>query len=139
MPRKYIPTFNHSQIKKLIRLLDMMYKPSEIADEIGVSVDTIRRSYIPAGLPIEKDTTGHTWINGASFAKWAKEQKPSRKKVGSGKMPDDQAFCLRCKKSVPFPINPQKIIPINRYLEMMQATCPICGVKVNKARSKKRV
>lgn len=138
MPRKYIPTFKHAQIKKLARLLDMMYKPSELADEIGVNIDTVRRSYIPAGLPVEKDETNHTWIHGLTFAKWAREQIATRKKKRS-KLKDDEVYCLSCKKVVSgFPAKPKKIIPVNRWLEMAQAACPICGTKVNKARKRVR-
>lgn len=138
MPRKYIPTFKHAQSVKLARLLDMMYKPSEIADELGVSVDTVRRSYIPAGLPVEKDTTGHTWIHGITFANWAREQIAARKKGKREKLPENKAYCMSCKKVVDFPAKPKKIIPVNRFLEMMQAACPICGHKVNKARGVNR-
>jgi len=40
-----IPQLKHQHIIKLSRLLNMLYKPSEIAEEIGVSVDTVYRSY----------------------------------------------------------------------------------------------
>ena len=38
------PVLKHTHIIKLGRLLDMMYKPAEIADEIGVTPDTVYRS-----------------------------------------------------------------------------------------------
>ena len=132
------PKLGHSQ--KLARLLDMMYKPSEIADELGVTLDTVRRSYIPAGLPVTKDSTGHTWIHGLTFAKWARESIIARKKNKyEKKCPLDEAYCLSCKKRVKFPyLNPPKIKPNNRFLEIMQAPCPICGKTVNKGRGIKR-
>lgn len=44
------PTLKHTQIVRLARFLDMMYRPSEVAEEIGVTQDTVYRSYLPAGL-----------------------------------------------------------------------------------------
>ena len=130
------PTFKHGQ--KLARLLDMLYKPAEIAKELDVTYDTVMRSYVPAGCPVTRDDTGHIWIHGLTFAKWAREQIAARKKRNGEKLPADLAYCFGCKKRVKFPLNPKKIIPVNRFLEMMQAPCPICGKKVNKTRGKIR-
>jgi len=46
------PLLKHCHIIKLGRLLNMLYKPSEIAEEIGVAQDTVYRSYLPAGAPL---------------------------------------------------------------------------------------
>jgi hypothetical protein len=131
------PKFGNSQ--KLSRLLDMLYKPSELADELGVTLDTIRRSYIPAGLPVIKDDTGHIWIHGLSFIKWVNSNQNARQKRDKNKCPIDESFCFSCKKRVKFPyLKPAKVMPANRWVEMMQAPCPICGGKVNKLRGIKR-
>lgn len=128
------PIFKHAQVVKLARLLDMQYKPSELADEIGVTYDTVKRSYIPAGCPVVRDGSGRMWIHGLSFADWARaaiaEHKPKRRE----KLPANRAYCVSCRRVVAFPAKPEKIIPVNRWLEMAQATCPECGKKINKAR-----
>jgi len=52
------------QMAHLPRLLWMYYSPSELADEIGCNVDTIYKSYIPAGCPHTRDERGRIWIKG---------------------------------------------------------------------------
>jgi hypothetical protein len=127
------PLLKHTHIVKLGRLLDMLYRPAEIAEEIGVNVDTIYRSYLPAGLPYTRDGRGNIWIHGPAFVAWAKQTitKKKTKRVG---LPDGQAWCLKCKGPVPL-INPTNK-PINRYLELQQAACPICGTIINRARAR---
>ena len=49
----------HTHIIKLGRLLDMIYKPSEVAEEISVTTSTIYGSYLPAGLPYIRDAKGN--------------------------------------------------------------------------------
>ena len=49
------PRMSQSQIARLGRLLWMRYKPSELADELGCSVDTIYKSYVPSGCPHQRD------------------------------------------------------------------------------------
>ena len=126
------PLLKHTHIIKLGRLLDMLYKPSEIADEIGVSQDTVYRSYLPAGLPHTRDEQDNVWIHGPAFIGWARET-ISKRKARRRPLPDDQAWCLACKGPVPL-INP-KIKSVNRYLEMLQAVCPQCGTTINRARA----
>ncbi|HKJ37257.1 MAG TPA: hypothetical protein VJ972_00650, partial [Anaerolineales bacterium] len=79
-----VPTLKHQHIIKLSRLLDMMYKPSEIAEEIGVTQDTIHRSYLPAGLPHHRDEQGHVWIHGPAFVSWARHTIANKKKDRKG-------------------------------------------------------
>jgi len=112
----------------------MMYKPAEIAEEIGVSVDTIYRSYLPAGLPCVRDGDD-IWIHGLAFVAWARETISKKKSERAG-LPDGTAWCMKCNQAVQL-INP-KIKPVNRYLELMQARCPQCGMKINRARARQR-
>jgi DNA-directed RNA polymerase subunit RPC12/RpoP len=49
-------------------------------------------------------------------------------------LPADHAWCMKCNQSVEL-INP-KIKTVNRYLELLQATCPHCGNKINRARAR---
>lgn len=127
------PLLRQKQIVKLARLLDMLYKPAEIAEEIGVTPETIYRSYLPAGLPYTRDAQGNIWIHGPAFVSWAREM-ISKRKSERVALQDDQAWCLKCRGPVQL-INP-KIKKSNRYLELLQAHCPICGSTINRARSR---
>ncbi len=130
------PLLKHAHIIKFGRLLNMMYKPSEIAEEIGVSQDTVYRSYLPAGLPHERDADGNVWIHGPAFVSWAKQTIAQRKSKRAG-LPDGHAWCMKCNRPVVL-INP-KVRTVNRYLEILRAPCPYCGKIVNRARAREGV
>ncbi|MAT45375.1 MAG: hypothetical protein CL609_23850 [Anaerolineaceae bacterium] len=123
------PLLKREQIIKLQRLLDMMYKPSEIADEIGVNVYTIWRSYLPAGAPHDRDKSGNIWIHGPSFREWALTQAGLRKRKKHELQPDE-AWCMKCNK--PVKINNGKERPINKHTGLLQGKCALCGAKVNR-------
>lgn len=55
---------------KLKRLLYMEYRPSELADELGLDIQDIYKYYMPKGCPYTKDDTGHVWIVGTEFRTW---------------------------------------------------------------------
>lgn len=131
MPRQ--PLLKHQHIVKLTRLLDMLYKPGEIAEEIGVSPDTVYRSYLPAGLPHLRDANGHIWIHGPAFIAWARQTITKKKNKRAG-LPLDHAWCMKCDQ--PVALNSPKIKAVNRYLELLQAKCPNCGKTVNRARAR---
>ena len=113
-----------NQLRKLSRLLDMLYKPSELAEEIGFTRRQIYRAYIPLGCPHERDETGHLWINGEAFHQWYRE---TYKKA---EIAEDEVYCLACKQivSIHNPIKKRK----GRYHYLL-ITCPECGKKVSKA------
>jgi hypothetical protein len=127
------PLLKHTHIVKLGRFLDMLYKPSEIAEEIGVTADTVYRSYLPAGLPHTRDAQGDIWIHGPAFTAWARET-ISKKKARRAGLPDGYGWCLKCSQAVP--LNNPTIKPSNFYLELLQAPCPHCGRTVNRARAR---
>lgn len=127
------PHLKHQHIIKLTRLLDMLYKPSEIAEEIGVAQDTVYRSYLPAGLPHIRDADGRVWIHGPAFITWARETISKKKNKRAG-LPEDSAWCLKCNQ--PVPMLAPRIKPVNRYLELLQSTCPQCRSKINRARAR---
>jgi hypothetical protein len=116
---------------RLGRLLNMRYRPAELASEIGCHPDTVYRSYIPAGCPHERDGRGHIWIVGTEFAEWAQNlASQDRVKLAAG-----EAFCFKCSKAVRM-AGPVTIKRTNRYLEMASARCPECGTVVNRARAR---
>lgn len=127
------PTLKHTQIIRLSRILNMMYRPSEIAEEIEVTADTIYRSYLPAGLPHIRDGQGNVWIHGPAFVSWAKETICKRKSQRSG-LPADHAWCMKCNR--PVLMKRPTVKTVNRYLEILQAACPHCSRTVNRARAR---
>lgn len=126
---------SRAQVIRLSRLLEMKYRPSELAEIIGVHVDTVYRSYMPAGCPYERDSTGHIWIVGSAFRAWAKEILAIRKKRKTYHMGGDEAWCLKCNQPVKIidPVSKR----VNLYLELLQSKCTICGTTVNRAQRAK--
>jgi uncharacterized protein with PIN domain len=121
-----------NQMARLGRLLEMRYRPSELAAEIGCHLDTVYKSFIPAGCPHERDERGHIWIVGTEFAKWARE-KSTHQHI---KLADGEAYCLKCNKPVKMK-GEITIKPTNRYLELMTGRCPQCNSVVNRARARR--
>jgi hypothetical protein len=117
------------QRNRLKSLLNMMYRPSEIAEEIGFSIHQVYRAYLPLGCPHSRDSRGHIWINGKEFHDWYQKFYKKRK------LRIDEAFCLTCKKAV------EKIDPIRKWkngLIYEISICPICGRKLAKIINRKR-
>lgn len=109
----------------------MEYSPSELASEIGVSVDTIYHTYVPCGCPHRRDDTGHIWIVGTDFADWAREMFAKRRH----KMEPGQAWCFKCKEPVRM-VGDLEVRSSNRYLEVVIGKCERCGSTVSRARAK---
>jgi len=82
------------QMNRLKSLLNMKYRPREIAEEVGFSIHQVYRVYIPLGCPHSRDSRGHIWINGEEFLSW---YQGFYKKRG---LKENEAFCLSCKKAV---------------------------------------
>lgn len=127
------PRMTSQQIGKLERLLWMEYKPSEIAEEIGISTDTLYKSYIPAGCPHRRDNHSQIWIVGSEFAEWARLTFSKTKKPRA-MMGPNQAYCMKCRKAVD--ISEVKSNERKKHLEFLSGVCPICGSAVYRARSK---
>ena len=107
-------------------LLDMMYTPRELADELGIDREDVYRTLIPAGMPgVTRDLHGHIWIHGATAAAWLLAQKRRRKFT----LEQGQFFCLHCRQPVtPDPLTVQRAAA-GRY-HYLRATCPTCGLTV---------
>jgi len=58
------------QRMRLIKLLDMLYKPSELAEEVGFERRQVYRVYIPSSCPHSRDEKRYIWINGKEFREW---------------------------------------------------------------------
>ena len=116
------------QKTRLQNLFDMMYRPSEIAEEIGFEKRQIYRVYIPLGLPVERDSGNHVWINGMVFKDWILEY------YAKVKLKENEAFCLTCKKPV------EIIDPIYKEINLLYfitCVCKNCGRNISKIITKK--
>ena len=122
-----------SVILRLGRLLHMEYRPSELAEELGCSLDAVYKSYLSAGCPHRRDETGHIWIVGTEFSEWV------RATLKKDKIPlaDGEAYCLKCNAPVKM-TGELTVQPVNLYLELVKGECPVCGTRVNRARARKR-
>jgi hypothetical protein len=118
-----------TQKRKLHQLLDMLYTPAEIANELGFGKRQFYRVYIPAGCPHKREENGHLWINGTAFRQWYLERYP---KV---RIAENEVYCLTCKGPVPIfqPETRQK----GTYV-YQASTCPNCGRHLVKALANER-
>ncbi len=108
---------------RLEKLLDMLYKPSEIAEEIGFTRRQIYRVYMHFGCPHERDDQRHIWINGKAFREWYEATYPRFT------VKDGEGFCLTCKRV----IRQEKPIRAKKGgLVYWIGYCPKCGRKIPK-------
>lgn len=127
--------FGRPTIIRLGRLLYMEYKPSEIAQELGINVENIYRAYIPAGCPHRRDEKNLIWIVGTEFAAWARAVNEISKKRPFV-LREDEAWCVHCNRVVP--IIGARRRNVKRNLDILQGTCPECGGKINRLMSGKK-
>jgi hypothetical protein len=106
------------QRNRLKRLLDMMYTPAELAEEIAISVDRFYMVYLPGGCPHERDEQRHIWINGKVFKSWYEANYVKRYlKAGEG-------FCKSCKCGV---VMVDRVRMKKDRLTYDLGKCPNCG------------
>jgi hypothetical protein len=118
-----------TQRRRLARLLDTEYTPSELAGEIGFSVRQVTRVYMPDGCPHRRDADGNIWINGKEFREWALER---HKKIH---LSPSQAFCLTCRRPVEI-LDP--VVREKNRLCFIESDCPHCGRRVARILKRKR-
>lgn len=108
MPFK-LTKVSRAMMRKSIRLLDMEYKPSEIADELGANSHYIL-SLIAGGAPARKDASGRYWVHGLTFKKWLDDAAPKNieeiKKRPT--IADNECYCVTCKKITTYTERMQK-------------------------------
>jgi hypothetical protein len=117
------------QLTRLIKLLDMLYTPAELAQEVGFTTRQVYRVYIPAGCPHEKDQNKRIWINGKAFREWCLKV---YKKVD---LSYDETFCLTCRKAVKI-LNPERKQKGRLIYDV--SFCPECGRKLAKIIDKEK-
>lgn len=121
---------NGTQRNRLGKLLDMYYKPSELAEEVGFTRHQVYRVYIPAGCPHNRDEKRYIWINGKAFREWYEKTYPRMS------LDQDETFCLTCKKPVKI-INPKK--EKKGRLHYLTSNCPNCGRKLARITKKDKL
>jgi hypothetical protein len=123
----------HSVIVKAPGLLPMLYKPGEIARDLGIPPRTLY-DWLGVGAPHQRDTSDHIWINGVEFCKWIDQNRKS--KEGKRKLTSNEAFCLRCHTAV------QLIAPVRKHMKgrlyLVKGKCPQCGITINRGDSNDR-
>ena len=116
----------HIVIVKAPGLLNMMYKASELAEDLTIPESTLR-DWLEAGAPHHRDSREHIWIRGTEFAGWVESMRKTRAKQP---LADDQAYCFRCRKVVN--IENVEIRKNIGKLIHFKGICPDCGCKINR-------
>ena len=111
------------QRNRLKRLLDMLYSPKELAEEVGFDKEQVYRVYIPLGCPHERDSRNHILINGAVFSEWYQQH------YKKAHLSQDETFCKSCKKAVAIVDGKQQVTGKLTYI---LSICPNCGRKLTK-------
>ena len=106
------------QRMRMYKLLDMLYTPKELSEQIGFTQRQVYRVYIPAGCPHERDDKRHIWINGQEFRKWFDVIYAKRN------LEADEIFCLTCRRAVK-KVNPQRKEKDGLIYDL--CACPKCG------------
>lgn len=131
-------------VLRAARLMDMMYKPSEIAEELKIKKRAIYEVLVPQGLPHERDEHGHIWLHGPTVREWLEVATRGPRYP----LADDEFFCLRCfaprrvsPPSAPPACGGEETRPVVLVREgkfvMARATCPECGAMMYKGVGKR--
>lgn len=114
----------HCVIVKTPSLLPMLYKPAELAAELGIPVRTLG-DWIKMNIPHLRDTRNHIWIHGNEFINWVSQQ---MKKPAHQKLKDGEGYCFSCGRIVEMKdcqVNVRKGNLVN-----ISGACPICKGKI---------
>ena len=123
--------FSHDVIVRSPALLPMLYKPSEIADELIIPQRTLY-DWLKLGAPHQRDASDHIWIDGKAFAAWVEINR--KKKSIQHKMLDNEAYCFHCKQAVNL-VN-SEVIPVKGRLYNIKGYCPKCANTIFRGGSK---
>lgn len=123
-----LTTFLHNRVR---RLLNMEYKPAEIAAELAIDVRLIR-DCLKMGCPARYDKTGHAWINGKDFKSWVMTNTPQRKGK-TAQRGELEFYCLPCKQY--FTVKEITRTVKRGRLDITYAIAP-CGHNVTKIKTK---
>lgn len=116
---------SHRAITRVAGLLDMLYKPSELSAELGIPLRSFQ-GWAKIGMPHQRDSSGHLWINGIEFGGWLVAKHTHRPRFQLAK---DEAFCMRCRRRVKLL---QPVVSYRTRPPRLSGICPSCGGKVNR-------
>ncbi len=106
-------------------LLDMLYTPQELAEELLIDRQKVYSDLLPAGMPHTQDESGLVWLHGLTVAAWIKTI-DQRYEVH---VPEGHTYCVHCKAAV-------KLVRATRMphgkVDLLQAECPQCGSRINR-------
>lgn len=125
------PLLTKAKVHKLQRLLHMQYKPAEIAAELGITAETVHRTYLPAGVPFTTDENGQIWIVGTEFYQWAQDYLTTRQRKPKDAMKADEAYCVRCNQVIRMRGIREKSRN-KRGVVNLSGQCPLCKGQVNR-------
>ena len=108
---------------RLDRLLEMRYRPSELAEELGVCADTVTRGWVRAGAPHSRDEQGRIWLVGTEVAAWL-ESMAERPHVTLG---PGEAYCLQCQAAVKMQCPEREC---RDRVVLVRGWCAQCGARV---------
>lgn len=89
---------SRAMMRRSMRILDMEYKPSEMAQELGTDQKQILQ-LIFAGAPARKDSKGHYWIHGTTFVQWLQDAAPKNSR-DRDIFADNECWCISCRSVV---------------------------------------
>jgi hypothetical protein len=115
----------HVVIVRASGLLPMLYRPAELAEDLGVSIRLVRE-WLRRDLPHQRDERGHFWIDGRKVATWVDTARRSRP---TSKLADDEAYCLPCHRPVKL-LNPTRTQRGKQIV--LHGCCPHCGTSVHR-------
>ena len=95
-----VEKLSRAVMRRSMRLLDMEYKPSEIAEELNITKVQVKR-LLTAGAPSRKDIKGRFWIHGTAFVEWLENAAPKKPKDKTT-FADNECYCLQCKRVTTF-------------------------------------
>jgi hypothetical protein len=130
-PDLQMPVAHHLRLPHLVivrapGLLPMWYSLCELAQELGISIRSIR-GWLDQGLPCRRDERGHLWIDGRQFAAWVKAINIPRARQS---LQSNEAYCLGCRR----PVRLLNLNLIDRGKQrLLKGTCAECGQVVCRA------
>jgi hypothetical protein len=93
-----VQKLSRALMRRSMRILDMQYKLSEIANELGADKEQILQ-LILAGAPARKDSRGHFWIHGTTFVQWLHDVAPKNDR-DKNTFSDNECWCMGCRSMV---------------------------------------
>ncbi len=123
--RKKVPKIPHAAIVRAPGLLPMLYTTRELENELQIDHRRMMQ-WVRCGLPHYRDSRNYIWINGRECAAWIENCRKKPPKIG---LPENEAYCMRCRK--PVRIQEPEIQHLNGKT-LLKGLCAMCGSRVNK-------